>query len=126
MGSSTARAVVLDAGALIALERHDRRIVALLQEASGVVVPAGVVAQVWRGSGRQARTARLLRAAETVIEPLDADVARVVGILCGDRGSTDVIDASVAVAALQRGAVVVTSDPAEIERLAPSLHLHRC
>src|SRR5512139_3185766 len=56
--------LTLDAGALIALERNDRRIVALLARARhhgwALVVPEGVVGQVWRDGKRQARLARLL------------------------------------------------------------------
>ena len=55
MGAARARSslgLTLDAGALIALERGDRRVVALLREALDrrvrICVPAGVVAQVWR------------------------------------------------------------------------------
>ena len=44
--------LTLDAGALIAFERNDRRVVALLARALhhqlALVVPAGVIGQVWR------------------------------------------------------------------------------
>jgi hypothetical protein len=44
---------VLDAGALIAVERGDRETAAVIevarQENQAVIVPAGVVGQVWRG-----------------------------------------------------------------------------
>ena len=49
----------LDAGALIAFERNDRAVVALLARALEVgyslAVPAGVVGQVWRDGRRRAR-----------------------------------------------------------------------
>ena len=48
----TAAGIVLDAGALIALDRGDKRLIALLDRAltQGRVfrVPAGVVGQAWR------------------------------------------------------------------------------
>ena len=50
--------VVLDAGALIALERNDRAIWAALKlvaQGSDVIVPSTALAQVWRGTGAQGR-----------------------------------------------------------------------
>ena len=56
--------VTLDAGALIAFERNDRRLVAMiaqsLEHGLTLAVPAGVVGQVWRDGRRQARLARFL------------------------------------------------------------------
>lgn len=50
--------VILDAGALVAVERGDRAVVAMLKgERRAGRVPAthgGVVGQVWRGGARQA------------------------------------------------------------------------
>jgi hypothetical protein len=88
--------LTLDAGALIAFERNDRRIVALLlrnlQHGHRLAVPAGVVGQVWRDGRRQARLARLLGAAPTEVIPLDDRRAREAGQLCRVRGTADVID----------------------------------
>ena len=59
----------LDTGALIALESGSTRMAVLAQEALGgraeLAIPAGVLAQAWRGGARQARIARLLRASTT-------------------------------------------------------------
>lgn len=59
------RGVTLDAGALIALDRDDRRLVVMLaraQETSArVTIPAAALAQAVRNPARQARLARLLR-----------------------------------------------------------------
>lgn len=108
----------LDAGALIAFERRDRRIVHLLEHARGlgrtVEVPAPVVAQVWRGGGRQALLARLLASDGVEIVEMDAVVARGVGELCAVGSATDVVDGHVAWHAFRRGLVVVTSDPDDI------------
>jgi hypothetical protein len=69
------KGLTLDAGALEAFERKDRRTVAPLRTAIdhriGLAVPAGVVAQVWRGGRTQARLARLLGAPAVEAEPLD-------------------------------------------------------
>ncbi len=115
--------LTLDAGALIAFERNDRRVVALLARALhhgwSLVVPAGVVGQVWRDGRRQARLARLLATDEVEIEVLDDRRAREAGQLCGARGAADVIDASVVLGARARGHRIVTSDPEDLERLDP-------
>ena len=126
MGTRPARPVVVDSGGLIAFERGDRAVRSLLRSADQVVIPAGVVAQVWRGSARQARVAQLLRARNATIEPLDEDTARVVGVLCAHTGTSDVIDASVALAAQIHDAVVVTSDPDDLRRLVPGIDLVVC
>jgi hypothetical protein len=115
--------LTLDAGALIAFERNDRRVVALLARALEhgwtLTVPAGVVGQVWRDGRRQARLARLLAADELEIEALDDRRAREAGQLCGARGTADVIDASVVLGARSRGDRIATSDPEDLQRLDP-------
>ena len=52
---------------------------------------------------------------------LDRVLAQAVGRLCRRRGTTDVVDASVVIAARLALAVVVTSDPGDLRRLDPSL-----
>jgi hypothetical protein len=88
-----------------------------------LVVPAGVVGQVWRDGRRQARLARLLASDEVEIEGLDDRRAREAGQLCGARGTADVIDASVVLGARARGHRIVTSDPEGLERLDPRADL---
>ena len=131
MGTRSATsAVVLDAGALIAIERGDRKVLALCRVATldraAVVVPAGVVAQVWREGGRQARLARLVSAVGTLVEPLDLEVARLAGVLCGRVNTTDVIDATVVIAARQHHAKVISSDRDDLARLDPDIHVIQC
>ena len=57
--------IVLDTGALVALERNDRALWARLKVAAvdniPVVVPRAALAQAWRGGPRQARLAQALR-----------------------------------------------------------------
>lgn len=119
--------LTLDAGALIAFERNDRRVVALLTQAHHhgwtIVVPAGVVGQVWRNGRRQARLARLLASNEVEIEVIDDRRAREAGQLCGARGTADVIDASVVLGARARGHRIATSDPEDLQRLDPDAEL---
>lgn len=111
---------VLDAGALLAAERADRRWVMLWDHMirNGVVpmIPAGVVGQSWRSGPKAARMARLLAASEVVA--LDDGRARAAGELCGEAGTADPIDASVVLAAKPSFATVITSDPKDIRRLA--------
>ena len=108
--------IVFDTGALVALERNDRKLWVRLDEAIRadipVVVPVGALAQAWRGGPRQARLARAM----SDLEPASFDeVALAAGELCGKAGTGDVIDASVAVIGA-RPAVshVYTSDPEDI------------
>lgn len=120
-------ALVLDAGALIAFERNDRRVTVLLSRARthgfALVVPAGVVGQVWRDGSRQARLARLLASAEVRVEALDDRRAREAGQRCGISGTSDVIDASVVLSARALRAPVLTSDPDDLRRLDATIQL---
>ena len=121
--------LTLDAGALIAFERNDRQVVGLLAQALAhgltITVPAGVVGQVWRDGRRQARLARLLGAPDVVVEPLVDERAREAGQLCGVRGTTDVIDASVVLTARRRGDRIASSDELDLVRLDPTARIIR-
>jgi hypothetical protein len=110
--------LVLDAGALVAIDKGDRQLAAMLRvahEAGGAVVTsAGVVAQVWRDGARQANLARVLRGVEVVA--LDAPSARRIGGLLARVGSSDVVDGHVAVLC-RADDRLLTSDPADLTRL---------
>ena len=112
-------AIVLDAGALIAIDKSDARVNAILAEArrtgQQLRVPSGVVGQAWRGGSRQAVLSRVLKSVKEF--PLDEKASRRAGELLKRSHTSDVIDASVVVLALS-GDVVLTSDPADIEHLA--------
>ena len=120
----TAAGLVLDTGALIALDRGDKRMIALLQRAlaqgRAFRVPAGVVGQAWRDGRVQVTLARFLRSEEVEIIPLDEHLARSCGELCGATNSPDVIDASVVIIARKRRDPIVTSDPNDLRRLDPA------
>ncbi|MGQ0778737.1 MAG: PIN domain-containing protein [Pseudonocardiales bacterium] len=119
--------VVLDAGAMIALERRDTRMLALADELHKArrigYVPAGVVAQTWRGMARQHAIVRLLRAKAVHVDPLSEDVAYRLGLLLAKAGTSDVIDAHVALLARRLQATVLTSDPDDLAALDPTLTL---
>ena len=117
----------LDTGALIALESGSRRMAVLVEEAlacrAEVAIPAGVVAQAWRGGAGQVRIARMMRASVTSIVALDQRQALRIGARCAVTGVADVIDVSVAICARDRGHAVVTSDPGDIRAADPSLRV---
>jgi predicted nucleic acid-binding protein len=119
--------LTLDTGALIGLERGDERVRSLLQRAAAdglpLAVPAGVVAQAWRGGPRQARIARLLADPDVEVVVLDDLTARAVGALVARSGHHDVVDVSVALCAAERGHVVLTSDPDDVAAVDPRLVL---
>lgn len=123
----TGKGATLDAGALIGLERGSRELwlhLKLAAELGGrFAVPAGVLAQVWRDGRRQARLAQFLRSRHCEVVPLDGTAARMAGYLCAISGTSDVVDASVVVAARQRRHRVVTTDPDDLRRLDPQLEL---
>jgi hypothetical protein len=60
-----------------------------------------------------------LRSEEVEIVPLDEQLARSCGELCGAASASDVIDASVVIVARERRDVIVTSDPGDLRRLDP-------
>lgn len=107
--------LVLDAGALIAIERNDREVISRLRLAhrrdDDVVTHGGVVGQVWRGGSRQAQLARALRGIE--VAPLDEPLGRRAGTLLATTGGRDVVDAAVAALAGD-GDVILTSDPDDL------------
>jgi predicted nucleic acid-binding protein len=125
--TAVAAGLVLDAGALIALDRGDLRMIALLRRAltqgRTFRVPAAVVGQVWRDGRVQANLARFLRSEEVEIVPLDEHLARSCGELCGVANSADVIDASVVILARQRRDPIITSDPNDLRRLDPAAQI---
>lgn len=119
--------LTLDTGALIGLERGDEQVRSLLQRAVAdeipLAVPAGVVAQAWRGGPRQARIARLLADPDVHVVVLDDPTARAVGSLIARSGHQDVVDVSVALCAAERRNVVLTSDPDDVAKVDPRLAL---
>lgn len=119
--------ITLDAGALVAFERGQRRAVSLVARArergEQLCVPAGVVGQVWRDGRRQATLARLLGSDSCDIVGLDDRGARAAGQLLGVSGGHDVIDATVVLCARSRNHRIATSDPDAMQRLDPHAEL---
>ena len=109
---------VLDAGALVAVDKRDRVVGAMLRvlhrDGVPVVTSGGVVAQVWRDGSRQANLARILSG--VVVDPLDDVVARRVGELLRQNRSDDPVDAHVALL-VQPDDQVITSDEPDVKAL---------
>jgi len=111
--------VVYDAGALLAADRNDREFLAahllFVRQDRAIVVPSPVLAQVWRGGGRQASLSRLLRAC--VVEPTREAIARNAGVILGRARLSDAVDGIVVATALKFDALIVTSDPGDMTLL---------
>lgn len=121
--------LTLDTGALIAIEAGSRRMALLIDRAvaaeAELAIPAGVIAQAWRGGARQARIAKLLRLKVTSVVALDTRMALRVGARCAAMRTADIVDVSVAICASDRKHAVITSDPGDIAAIDPALKLVR-
>ena len=115
---------VYDSGALIAIDRsraaaqvtsHQERLAA----GHHIIVPAPVTAQVVRRPPRQARLMLALRSCD--IAPFAGSHVSLVGKLLARSGTSDVVDAFVALTAAVERAAVITADPDGIGRLLDAL-----
>ena len=117
--------VVLDSGALIALERNERAMWIRLKAAHLAgdlpVTHAGVIGQVWRGGPRQARLSQALAGID--VRPLDEALGRAAGQLLCAAGLVDVVDAAVVLLA-QDGDEIVTMDDDDLAQIAASAGCH--
>lgn len=104
---------VLDAGALIAIDRRDRAVGAMLRvlQRDGVplVTSATVVARTWREPRRQANLARVLAGVDVVA--LDNDWAKKAGELLRANRTSDPADAHVALLVRPQGRILTSDDP---------------
>jgi hypothetical protein len=111
-------ALVLDSGALNAVDRNDRAMIARLRVAQRAGIDlrthAMVVEQVWRRSARQANLSRVLKAVE--VRGIDEKLGRATGELLGAARLSDAIDADLVLVA-ESSDRIVTSDPDDIRRL---------
>lgn len=119
--------VTMDAGALIAVDRGDRRVLVLLARAretgAVVTVPATALAQAIRRPERQARLARLIRQPGTDVISLDRVDATSTGRLLAASGTSDIADAHVVICAHRASQPVVTSDPGDLRALDPAISI---
>ncbi len=114
--------IVYDAGVLIGADRNDREIWAdhraRLELGLMPITTAPVVAQVSRTS-RQVPLRLFLRGCD--IQSFSQDQAHPVGELLAKSGSSDVVDAHVALVASKHHAEILTSDPSDLKDLAALL-----
>jgi hypothetical protein len=68
----------------------------------------------------------LLGATDVTVEALTDEAARAAGVVCGSAGTSDVVDASVVIAARRHDATVISSDRADLVRLDPTLAIVDC
>jgi hypothetical protein len=113
-------ALILNAGALVAVDRGNRAMIARLRAAQqhglDLRSNAMVIAQVWRDRhGRQAGLAQMLRAVD--VRAVSPDDGRRAGVLLGMTGTSDPVDATVVLLA-SPGDRIVTSDPQDLAALA--------
>jgi predicted nucleic acid-binding protein len=109
--------ITFDTGALIAIERRDRGMLAFMTAAlnggSKITVPAAVVAEWWRG--QRGPASRILDA--VVVEPLSGSLAKVAGETLARLPDATVVDAIVVASAARRGDLVLTSDVGDLSRI---------
>jgi len=110
--------VVLDAGALIGIDRNDRRVAGLIElgrrAGAELVTTAPVLGQAWRDGARQALLARSLPMID--VRPVDVDQAKSAGELLASASTSDVVDALVAQLAMPADQIL-TSDPDDLNQL---------
>lgn len=111
--------MIFDAGVFVALEKPSSRgtVLALVEKhLDEGVLPSttnAVLAQVWREPARQVALGRLAR----TLEVYPFGDPQVVGVRCAAAGTSDVVDAGLAVLADQLEQVIVTTDPKDMEAL---------
>jgi predicted nucleic acid-binding protein len=120
----TVDAVLLDAGALIDIERDPRgatfrRCLAAFETGARPLLPAVVFAQVWRGASSQHAVGRMRRICRLL--PFTDGTADDVGRLLARSHTSDVVDAAVIVEAVKHNAAVVTSDPRDLAILTAAI-----
>jgi hypothetical protein len=117
--------LVLDAGALLALERGERaswvRLKAAHARGDVPLTNAAALGQVWRNGPRQARLSQALAGMD--VRPIDEDLGRAAGVLLGAARMSDLIDASIVLIA-QDGDEIVTSDSEDLRPLAAASGRH--
>lgn len=114
--------MILDTGVFVALDNPSQARVLmqlmsrLVDEGQSLSTTEAVLAQSWRDPKRQVLMKRLVTMA--TIHPFGDP--QTIGIRCATSGTSDVVDAGLAVLADQLGDVVLTTDPNDIANLDAS------
>ena len=110
--------LTLDAGALIAMGKRDRRMGVVLKAALAedvpVTVPAPVLAQWWYSASKEPKAF----VDDLDVEPMCQKLAKRVGDALRKTGGSDVVDALVMVSAAARGDDVYTSDVGDLQKFS--------
>ena len=120
--------LVLDTGALIALERDDARayqhLLTAAQRGLLIVVPTLVVLEALEGAGAPATVERIVKKIDAELPLLPAVTRRVPGLKrsSGVGSTTDVVVVLEALAV--PGSMILTSDPADIHRILEATGAH--
>jgi predicted nucleic acid-binding protein len=109
--------ITLDTGALVAIERRRRPMLAFMTEALGrglrITVPTCVIGEWWRG--QRGPAARILDA--VIVEPLTLVLAKLAGEAMAIVRGASLVDAVVVASAAQRGDLVLTGDMEDLSRI---------
>ncbi len=111
--------LILDSGAVFALAANQPRarqfVERALRERTPLIIPAVVLAETTRGSGRDARVNRVVRTVHD-ITPVTENIAREAGrLLAAANVGNATVDALIAAEAVLHGpAIILTGDPADI------------
>ncbi len=109
--------ITLDTGALVAIERRRRPMLAFMTEALSrglrITVPTCVVGEWWRG--QRGPAARILDA--VIVEPLGLSLAKLAGETQALVRGASLVDTVVVASAAQRGDLVLTSDLDDLSRI---------
>ena len=115
--------MIFDAGVFIALDNPSQRRVVLAlvrrMQAEGIVpmTNEAALAQAWRDPSKQVPMAMLVKA--TRVYPFGDP--RAIGRRCAVSGTSDVVDASLAVLADQTGAKILTTDADDMRALGADI-----
>jgi hypothetical protein len=116
--------VILDSGVFVALDNPSqarvlmRLMSRMADDDEPLSTTEAVLAQSWRNPKRQVLMKRL--AAITTVHPFGDP--QTIGVRCATSGTSDVVDAGLAVLADQLGDVVLTTDPDDMAQLG-AVHL---
>lgn len=120
---------MLDAGALIALERGSRWAISLMRgtvaDGGLLIVPASVLAQVLRDPSRQYEIWKLATNKKTIVVAMGLEEAKLIGALLAKSRSSDVVDAHVVLCGQTFRMAILTSDPKDLAALDGELELLR-
>ena len=116
------KGVTYDTGALVAAEKGRWALWAAHNHALELglrpIVPAVALAQAWRG-GTHPRLSKLLRGC--LVQPFGERRACRVGAVLAASGTSDIVDATVVLTAVDRDHVIVTSDGKDLTRLVDAV-----